>query len=177
MDGVPLNSRGFGRVAGAAAHLLAGGSRTVANGSGAPDAFARAGRRPDQLQLFLVPGDLDQYLRHAHRLLRRAPRGLRGVHPDFFLRLDADGAFAADRFDGGPLGIPGGVRFPVGDATGGHCRPAGGHAMTVRAATAEDVPAIAVIQALSPEASQWDPASYLGYDCMVATTLPDGGGT
>jgi ribosomal-protein-alanine N-acetyltransferase len=49
--------------------------------------------------------------------------------------------------------------------------------MTVRAATAEDVPAIAVIQALSPEASQWDPASYLGYDCMVATTLPDGGGT
>ena len=39
--------------------------------------------------------------------------------------------------------------------------------MTVRAATAEDLPAIAAIQALSPEASQWDPASYLGYDCLV----------
>jgi ribosomal protein S18 acetylase RimI-like enzyme len=41
--------------------------------------------------------------------------------------------------------------------------------MTVRAATAEDLAAITAIQALSPEASQWDPASYLGYECLVAT--------
>jgi ribosomal-protein-alanine acetyltransferase len=41
--------------------------------------------------------------------------------------------------------------------------------MTVRGATAEDLAAIAAIQALSPEASQWDPASYLGYECLVAT--------
>lgn len=41
--------------------------------------------------------------------------------------------------------------------------------MTVRAAIAEDLAAIAEIQARSPEASQWDPASYLSYDCTVAT--------
>ncbi len=41
--------------------------------------------------------------------------------------------------------------------------------MTVRAATVEDLAAIAAIQAQSPEASQWDPASYLGYECLVAT--------
>jgi [ribosomal protein S18]-alanine N-acetyltransferase len=41
--------------------------------------------------------------------------------------------------------------------------------MTVRAATAEDLAAIAAIQAQSPKASQWDPASYLGYECLVAT--------
>jgi ribosomal-protein-alanine N-acetyltransferase len=40
--------------------------------------------------------------------------------------------------------------------------------MTIRPATAEDVAAIAVIQAASPEASQWEPASYLNYDCLVA---------
>jgi len=40
--------------------------------------------------------------------------------------------------------------------------------MKVRAATLEDLAAIAEIQALSPEASQWDPESYLQYDCTVA---------
>lgn len=42
--------------------------------------------------------------------------------------------------------------------------------MTVRAATAEDLTAIASIQEASPEASQWDPASYLDYECSVAIT-------
>ena len=41
--------------------------------------------------------------------------------------------------------------------------------MKVRAATPEDLAAIAEIQALSPEASQWEPESYLNYDCTVAT--------
>jgi ribosomal protein S18 acetylase RimI-like enzyme len=40
--------------------------------------------------------------------------------------------------------------------------------MTVRAATAEDLAGIAAIQAQSPEASQWDPPSYLNYECLVA---------
>jgi [ribosomal protein S18]-alanine N-acetyltransferase len=40
--------------------------------------------------------------------------------------------------------------------------------MKIRAATGDDLAAIAVIQAASPEASQWDPASYLDYDCLVA---------
>ena len=40
--------------------------------------------------------------------------------------------------------------------------------MTIRAATRDDLAAIAAIQAASPEASQWDPASYLDYDCLVA---------
>jgi ribosomal-protein-alanine N-acetyltransferase len=40
--------------------------------------------------------------------------------------------------------------------------------MNVRAATVEDLAAIAEIQARSPEASQWEPASYLKYDCTVA---------
>ena len=40
--------------------------------------------------------------------------------------------------------------------------------MNVRAAIAEDLAAIAEIQARSPEASQWDPASYLTYECLVA---------
>ncbi len=40
--------------------------------------------------------------------------------------------------------------------------------MNVRAATIEDLAAIAEIQARSPEASQWDPASYLTYQCLVA---------
>jgi len=38
----------------------------------------------------------------------------------------------------------------------------------IRAATAGDIPAIAAIQAASPEAAQWDPYSYLDYDCRVA---------
>lgn len=41
--------------------------------------------------------------------------------------------------------------------------------MTIRSATAEDLAAIAAIQEASPEASQWDPASYLDYECSVAT--------
>ncbi len=40
--------------------------------------------------------------------------------------------------------------------------------MNVRAAAPEDLAAIAEIQARSPEASQWDPASYLAYKCLVA---------
>ncbi len=40
--------------------------------------------------------------------------------------------------------------------------------MIVRTAIAEDLAAIAEIQAHSPGASQWDPASYLNYDCTVA---------
>ena len=40
--------------------------------------------------------------------------------------------------------------------------------MKIRAATGDDLGAIAAIQAASPEASQWDPASYLAYDCLVA---------
>jgi [ribosomal protein S18]-alanine N-acetyltransferase len=40
--------------------------------------------------------------------------------------------------------------------------------MTVRGATAGDMAAIAAIQEASPEASQWDPASYLDYECSVA---------
>jgi len=41
--------------------------------------------------------------------------------------------------------------------------------MNVRAATLEDLAAITEIQARSPEASQWNPASYLTYECLVAT--------
>jgi ribosomal protein S18 acetylase RimI-like enzyme len=40
--------------------------------------------------------------------------------------------------------------------------------MNVRNVTAGDLAAIAEIQARSPEASQWDPKSYLDYDCLVA---------
>ena len=40
--------------------------------------------------------------------------------------------------------------------------------MTVRPATTEDLAAIAAIQSRSPEASQWDPPSYLIHDCLVA---------
>ena len=42
--------------------------------------------------------------------------------------------------------------------------------MTVRAATADDLAAIAAIQEASPEASQWDPARYLDYECSVASS-------
>lgn len=40
--------------------------------------------------------------------------------------------------------------------------------MNIRAATLEDLAAIAAIQAASPQASQWDPGGYLEYDCAVA---------
>jgi ribosomal-protein-alanine N-acetyltransferase len=40
--------------------------------------------------------------------------------------------------------------------------------MTVRPLAAEDLPAIAAIQSRSPEASQWNPASYFSHDCLVA---------
>ncbi len=40
--------------------------------------------------------------------------------------------------------------------------------MTVRAATPDDLAAIAAIQEASPEASQWEPASYLDHECSVA---------
>jgi len=40
--------------------------------------------------------------------------------------------------------------------------------MKIRAATSDDLGAIAAIQAASHEASQWDPAGYLDYDCLVA---------
>jgi polysaccharide biosynthesis protein PslH len=43
-----------------------------------------------------------------------------------------------------------------------------GDPVSVRAATSADLPAIASIQAASPEASRWDPASYLDHDCRVA---------
>lgn len=38
----------------------------------------------------------------------------------------------------------------------------------IRPAGPEDLPAIAAIQAASPEASQWKPEDYLGYACWVA---------
>ena len=40
--------------------------------------------------------------------------------------------------------------------------------MTVRRLRADDLPAIAAIQQASPEAAQWSPEDYLGYDCLVA---------
>lgn len=48
--------------------------------------------------------------------------------------------------------------------------------MIIRDADAGDVSAIAAIQAASPEAAQWDPASYLDHDCRVATRPTDGAG-
>jgi ribosomal protein S18 acetylase RimI-like enzyme len=47
-------------------------------------------------------------------------------------------------------------------------RAIAGDPLTLRAATPDDLAAIARIQAASPEASQWEPASYLAYDCLVA---------
>jgi ribosomal-protein-alanine N-acetyltransferase len=38
----------------------------------------------------------------------------------------------------------------------------------LRPAARDDLAAIAAIQASSPEAAQWDPASYLEHDCTVA---------
>ena len=40
--------------------------------------------------------------------------------------------------------------------------------MIIRSATAADLAGIALIQSATPDASQWDPASYLDYACMVA---------
>lgn len=48
-------------------------------------------------------------------------------------------------------------------------RPINDRQVMIRAATAGDLPAIAAIQAASPEAAQWDPASYLERDCNVAS--------
>lgn len=43
--------------------------------------------------------------------------------------------------------------------------------MTVRPATAADLTGISLIQLAAPEASQWDPASYLDYGCLVASDV------
>jgi ribosomal-protein-alanine acetyltransferase len=40
--------------------------------------------------------------------------------------------------------------------------------VTIRAAIEDDLPAIAAIQAASPEMSAWDPPGYLEYNCRVA---------
>ena len=40
--------------------------------------------------------------------------------------------------------------------------------MTIRDATPGDLAAIAIIQAASPEAAQWNPADYLAHHCCVA---------
>lgn len=42
--------------------------------------------------------------------------------------------------------------------------------MEIRAATDADLEAIGRIQQASPGASQWDPAEYLDYDCIVAVS-------
>lgn len=47
-------------------------------------------------------------------------------------------------------------------------RELAGDPLIVRAATREDLGAIARIQAASPGASQWEPESYLRFDCLVA---------
>jgi ribosomal-protein-alanine N-acetyltransferase len=41
--------------------------------------------------------------------------------------------------------------------------------VTIRPATALDLAAIGAIQAVSREAAQWDPASYLAHDCYVGS--------
>jgi ribosomal protein S18 acetylase RimI-like enzyme/glycosyltransferase involved in cell wall biosynthesis len=43
-----------------------------------------------------------------------------------------------------------------------------GHPMEIRSATHDDLERIAEIQKGSPEASQWEPESYLDHDCRVA---------
>jgi ribosomal protein S18 acetylase RimI-like enzyme len=40
--------------------------------------------------------------------------------------------------------------------------------VTIRSATAADLPEIEAIQSASPETAQWDPADHLRYDCRVA---------
>ena len=39
--------------------------------------------------------------------------------------------------------------------------------MLIRSANAADLTGITRVQSLSPEAAQWNPADYLGYDCTV----------
>jgi ribosomal-protein-alanine N-acetyltransferase len=60
------------------------------------------------------------------------------------------------------------MRGAVGDAAGGDRNIESDDTMNVRGATADDLAAISAIQKASPEASQWDPASYLDYECSVA---------
>ena len=40
--------------------------------------------------------------------------------------------------------------------------------MVIRAASEQDLPAIAAIQSAAPEASQWSSRDYLTYECRVA---------
>ena len=40
--------------------------------------------------------------------------------------------------------------------------------MVIRAASEQDLPAIAAIQSAAPEASHWNPRDYLTYECRVA---------
>ena len=40
--------------------------------------------------------------------------------------------------------------------------------MVIRAASEQDLPAIADIQSAAPEASRWNPRDYLTYECRVA---------
>ena len=40
--------------------------------------------------------------------------------------------------------------------------------MVIRAASEQDLPAIADIQSAAPESSQWNPGDYLTYECLVA---------
>ncbi len=50
-------------------------------------------------------------------------------------------------------------------------REQAGDSLILRAATPDDLNAIAHIQAASPSASQWEPHDYLGFDCLVAVIL------
>jgi ribosomal-protein-alanine acetyltransferase len=47
-------------------------------------------------------------------------------------------------------------------------RELAGNPVKIRAATGDDLPAIAAIQGSSPEASQWQTECYLDHDCLVA---------
>lgn len=49
-------------------------------------------------------------------------------------------------------------------------RQVAGDPLTVRTASNRDIDAIQTIQEAAPQASQWDPGSYLGYDCTVAVS-------
>jgi ribosomal protein S18 acetylase RimI-like enzyme len=49
-------------------------------------------------------------------------------------------------------------------------RELAGNAIEIRAATSDDLTAIAAIQNASPQASQWTPESYLDHDCRVAVS-------
>ena len=48
--------------------------------------------------------------------------------------------------------------------------------MVIRAASEQDLPAIADIQSAAPEASQWNPRDYLIYECRVAEAESTVGG-